>query len=303
MARLALFYSLNFIIFFLAAAGFRLLSLMVDWARVLPQRPETFLTILITASHWALSLSTYLSIVVTLGYAARERCFAPMTVLCMMILAMVFNFGISFALYHWKYVPPAQTEGRQLGENGLILSGSLHRNETAVILLKGSSDPLGPRVTAMPDRPLFFQESTVNAQVSFPPIPFTDNSPWFIKSLAIDLRLNAEQLQKRFTEGFIPYLIYAGSLIFLLCSLGFVLKFSVWPLANFFIGILVFRGILASETFFNTREMQELFNTFFKNMIPSSLVVPFIFIAFGLLVHLYSVLVYIAKRRGNNDQL
>ena len=155
----------------------------------------------------------------------------------------------------------------------------------------------------MPDRPLFFQESTVNAQANFPPIPFTDNSPWFVKSLAIDLRLNAEQIQNRFSEGYIPYLIYTGSLVFLLCSLSFIFKFSVWPLANLFIGILAFRGILAAEIFFNTREMQELFNTYIKNMIPSSLAVPFIFTAFGIMVHLYSILVYIAKRRGSHDQL
>ena len=301
LARLALFFSLSFVIVFLAATGFRYLSLMVDWARALPQKPETFLTILITAAHWALSLSMYVSIVITLSYSARMRCFAPMTVICMMILAMSFHFGISSALYHWKYVPPALTEGKQLGENGLILSNSINRNETAVILLKGAAEPLGPRVTAMPDRPMFFQESTVNAQANFPPIPFTDNSPWYVKSLAIDFRLNALQLQQRFGEGYISYFIYAGSLIFLLCSLGFILKFSVWPLASLFLGILAFRGILSAETFFNTREMQELFNTFVKNIIPSSMIVPFIFTAFGLMVHLYSFLVFIAKRRVDND--
>jgi len=303
LAKLALFFSLSFVILFLAAAGFRFLSLMVDGARLLPQKSETFLTILITAAHWALSLAMYLSIVITLSYAARKNYLAPMTALCVMILSMGYNFGISFALHHWKHVPPAQISGRPLGENGLLLSNSLNRNETAVILLNGSAEPLGPRVTAMPDRPLFFQESTVNAQASFPPIPFTDNSPWFIKSLAIDIRLNAEQIQKRFDAGYLHYLIYAGSLIFLLCSLGFIFKFSVWPLANLFLGILAFRGILSAETFFNTPEMQELFRTFLRNMMPSSMVVPFVFAGFGILVHLYSILVYISKRRGKNDEL
>ena len=301
MAKLALFFSLSFVILFLAAAGFRFLSLLVDWVRVLPQKSETFLTILITAAHWALSLAMYLSIVITLSYAARKRYIAPMTVLCVMILAMGFNFGVSSALHHWQHVPPAQISGKYLGENGLILSNSLNRNETAVILLNGSAEPLGPRVTAMPDRPLYFQESTANAQVTFPPIPFTDNSPWFIKSLAIDIRLNAEQIQQRFNEGYIPYLIYAGSLVFLLCSLGFIFNLSAWPLANLFLGILAFRGILAAETFFNTPEMQELFRTFLRNMMPSSLAVPAIFAGFGILVHLYSILVYIAKRHGKND--
>ncbi|MCL2243354.1 MAG: hypothetical protein FWC03_02670 [Treponema sp.] len=303
LARLALFFSLSFVLVFLAATGFRYLTLRVDWIRVLPQKPETFLTILINAAHWALSLAMYLSVVITLCYAARNRCFAPVTVLCMMILSIGFNFGVSFALYHWRHVPPAQITGRQLGESGLILSNSINRNETAVILLNGSAQPLGPRVTAMPDRPLFFQESTANAQINFPPIPFTDNSPWYIKNLAIDVRLNAQQLEQRFNEGITPYLIYAGSLVFLLCSLGFILEFSVWPLANLFLGILAFRGILAAAGFFNSPEMQELFSTFLKNMIPSSLVVPIIFAVLGLMVHLYTILVYMAKKRGNHDEL
>ena len=300
LAKLALFFSLSFAVIFLAAMGIRYLSLRVEWARNLPQKPETFLTIIIAAAHWALSLAMYASILLALSYAARRRYFAPMTVLCVMILSMCFNFGISFALYHWEFVPPAKTSVKQLGENGLILSNTLNRNETAVVLLKGTAEPFGPRVTAMPDRPLFFQESTANTNINLPPIPFVDNSPWFMKSLSIDIRLSEEQLQRRFDEGYRPYFIYAGALIFLLSSLGFAIKVSVWPLANLFLGALAFRGILAIETFFNSPEMRDLFDTFFKGLIPTAMAVPLIFFGFGLLVHSYSILIFIAKRRDDD---
>jgi len=301
LAKLALFFSLSFAIIFLAATGVRYLSLWVEWARTLPQKPETFLSLIISAAHWALSLALYMSMLLALSYAARRKYFAPMAVICIFVLSMFYCFIFSFALYHWKSVPSAYDNVQKLGERGIILSNSLDRNETAVILLKGMAEPLGPRVTAIPDRPLSFQESTTNASLDLPPVPFGDDTPWFLQSLIIDIRLSEEQLQKRFGEGLIPFFLYSGAMIFLLSSLGFAIKFSVWPLANLFIGMLAFRGILAVDTFFNSAEMQELLGAFFKNMMPTSMAVPLIFFGFGLLIHLYSFLVFIAKRRDDDD--
>ena len=302
-AKLALFFSLSFAIVFVGAIGVRYLILRVEWARILPQRPEAFLTTIISAAHWALSLAMYTSILLSLSYVARRRYFAPMSVVCVMVLSLLFNFGISFALFHWESVPSAETNFKPMGEKGLILSNNLNRNETAVVLLNGTSDPLGPRVTAIPDRPLSFQESTANANISLPPIPFVDDSPWFIKSFSIDLKLSDEQLQKRYAEGIFSYLLYAGSLVFMLSSLGlFINKFSVWPLANLFLGLLAFRGILAVEIFFNSPEMQDLLSSFFKNILPAPMVVPLIFFAFGLLLHTYSILFYVAKRRNEDGE-
>jgi len=302
LAKLALFFSLSFAIVFVAAIGVDYLALQVEWARILPQKPETFLTMIISAAHWALSLAMYTSILLSMSYAARRRCFAPMSMICVMLLSLLFNFGVSFALYHWESVPPAETNLKPMGEKGLILSNNLNRNETAVVLLNGTAEPLGPRVTAIPDRPLLFQESTANASISLPPIPFGDDSPWFIKSLSIDLKLSNEQLHKRFGEGLFSYFLYSGALIFMLCSFGLTInKFSVWPLANLFLGILAFRGVLAIETFFNSPEMQDLSGSFFKNVIPSTMMVPLIFLIFGLLVSTYSILFYAAKRRNEDD--
>jgi len=300
LAKLALFFSLSFAIIFLAATGIQYLSLRVEWARDLLREPETFLSVIISAARWALPLAMYASILLALSYAARKRYFAPVTVICVMVLSMCFNFGISFALYQWKPAPPAQTGFKLLGENGLILSNALNGNETSVVLLKGTAEPLGPRVMAIPDRPLFFQESAANTSVKLPLIPFGNDSPPFVKSLSSDIVLSGEQLQKRFSEGYQPYLIYAGALVFMLSSLGFAIKFSVWPLANLFIGALAFRGILAIEAFLNTSEMQDIFDEFLKNIMPSSMAVPLLFFGFGLLVHTYSFLVFVSRRRDDD---
>jgi hypothetical protein len=301
LAKLALFFSLTFAIILLVSTFLRFLGLRVDWARTLPQRPQAVLTAIIAAAHWALPLTLYGSILLSLSYAVRGRYSALMTVACVFILSICFGFGISSALDHWASVPPAQDSSVPLGESGLVLSNTLTKNETAIVLLKGPAEPLGPRVAAVPDRPLLFQEETdFDAEFDLPPVPFGDDTPWFLKSLSIDLRLSGEQLQRRFGEGAFSFLIYTGALVCFLGSLGFILRFSVWPLANIFLGALAFRGILSLETFFNSPEMQEVFGSFLRNRISPVLTVPLIFLFFGLLVHTYSVLVYIAKRRDDD---
>jgi hypothetical protein len=296
----AVLFTISFLVIFLAATGLRFLSLRVDWAKNLPPKPETALTLLITAAHWALSLSLFSSILFSLSYSIRKKYSEIISVVTIMGLSLLFCFVLSFFLENWGAVPPAQSSPLPLGEKGVILSNSLNRNETAVILLNGTADSLGPRVAAIPDQPLIYYES---ARINFalPPVPFADDTPWFLKSLSIDIRLNAEIFQKKFIEGFLPFLIYAGSLIFLFCSLGNAFKFSAWPLANLFLGIQGFRAILAVETFLNSPDMQDVIGSFLRGMIPLTWAVPFIFLTAGILLYLYSFLIFIIKRRNVDE--
>ncbi|WP_461257762.1 hypothetical protein [Treponema sp. R80B11-R83G3] len=300
LAKLTIFFSLTFIIIFTVVTGIRFLSLHVDWIKNLPPKPETSLTLLITAAHWALTMALFCSIIITLNYSIRKEVFALIALICVMSLSFLFTFGISTALEQWKSVVPAKNPGVTFGGKGLILSNTLNKSETAVILLNGAADPLGPRVVAIPDKPLAFQRSA-SADFDLPPIPFGDDTPWFLKDIEIDIRLNAEMFQLKYSQGFISYLLYVGSLIYLLCSLGYVIKFSAWPLANLFLSILAFRGILALNTFFNSKEMQMITASFLNNKIPVVNALPFIFLGFGTLVNLYSLLVFAAKRRVNDD--
>jgi len=204
------------------------------------------------------------------------------------------------ALENWKSVPPAQSNGIQLGDKGLILSNSLNKNETVVVLLNGASDPLGPRVTAIPEQPMNFYEAAVG-KVDLPPVPFGNDTPWFLRSLSIDIRINAEMFQKNFAEGLHTWLIFIFSLVFLLCSFGYVIKMSVWPLANLFVGVLAFRGILLLGSFLGSPEMLDIMDSFLKGNIPASFIIPCVFLAFGILLHLYSGLALIVKGRKNGN--
>jgi hypothetical protein len=299
LAKLVLFFSLSFVVLFLVSTGLRFLAIRVNWIRVLPQRPETMLSELIRASHWALSLALYGSILLSLSYAARERVFAPLTVAGIAALSLGFSFALSVALERMPLIPPAQFLAGPLGGEGLILT----QNNDAIVLLKKPEETRGPRVLALAGRPVLYQAGPPggNAPPGLPPIPFQDETPWFLRSISIDINLSAARFTEYFERSLLSFAAYAGALIFFLASLGFVVKVSAWPLANLFLGCLAFRGVLALETFFNSPEMQDVFGTLAGNRFPLSFMVPLIFCAFGALVYLYSILVYLARRRRDEE--
>jgi hypothetical protein len=299
-AKLILFFTLTFIIIFTAVTCLKLLTLRVDWAKSLPPRPETTLTLFISAAHWALSLALFSSILLTLNYVVRRKFLPIISIVLVMVMSFIFSFGISFILNQLKSVPPVQTDGVQLGQKGLILSNAMNRNVTTIILLEGTANPLGPRVTAVPGQPMVFHEFT-SANFELPPIPFGDDTPWFMRSISIDIMQNSIIFRQLFEDGFMSYLIYVGSLIFLLCSLGYAIKFSVWPLANLFLAALVFRGVLAFGTLLNSPEIQGVIGSFLGNIIPVMYALPLLFISFGSLVYIYTLLALIIKRRIDDD--
>jgi hypothetical protein len=77
----------------------------------------------------------------------------------------------------------------------------------------------------------------------------------------------------------------------------FILKLSAWPLVDLFLGCLAFRGVLSLTLFFQTPPMQETFDSFLQNRLPLSLAVPLIYCGVGILVCLYTLLVYLIKGR------
>jgi len=300
LAKLIIFFTLTFVITFLIVTGIKFLSLRIDWIKNLPPKPETTLTILIASAHWALSLSLFSSIIIAMNYSVRRKYFALMSLIVVMALSFGFCYGISIALEQWKSIPPSQSPAVPLGGKGVILSNTLNKNETSIVLLNGVNDPLGPRVILIPEQPLSYQR-TGSASVDLPPVPFGDDTPWFLKDIDIDVRLNSEMFKRKFSEGIYSYLLYVGSLIYLLCSLGYAVKFSVWPLANLFLTTLVFRGILALDTFFNTKEIQQIAASYLQNRIPAVNALPYLFLCFGTLVNVFSLLVFAARRQVDDD--
>ena len=303
ISKLATFFSLSFIILFLIAAGIRFLVIRIEWLRLFSQQPETVFSELIAAARWALSFGLFGGILLGLNYVIRKTVNIPLSILCIALLSVSFTSGLSLGLEYLENVPAEKNTVKPPGGPGLILFSPQRPDGTSFVLLQGPEMPDGARVASVPGRALQYQPELPGRDLSFSGIPsvsFGVDNPWFMESLAIDIRLNAENLQNRLTEGIMPFLIYLAALIFLLNSFVFIQKLSVWPIANLFLGFLVFRGVLAIDVFFNSHDMQEVFASFLQNRFPVSYIVPIIFITFSLLIYLYTFFVYLAKRQNKH---
>jgi len=150
-----------------------------------------------------------------------------------------------------------------------------------------------------PDRPMIYQETFPgnDTPTAIQLATIGEESPWIFKDIAKDIKLSADNLRRLYNEGLMPFLVYTGALVVLLTSFLFIMKFSAWPLANFFLCCLAFRGVLSLERLFNSSDVQNLINSYLQNYLPLSAVVPMIFCVAGLLIYLYSFLVFLARRK------
>ena len=298
LARLALFFSLCFALIFFAAILLKLLSSWIELARLVPLEPKPGRDA--TEAAWkALPAALYLSILLTLSYSSRRNMPVPLAIIGILVLGFAFSLGVSIGISRSGAMKLALEPVSSIrGGPGLILSQS----NSAIILLKESNVRGGPRVVSIPGRPLVYQEVPMgpnNTILSLPALSFGEDSPWFVRSMDIDFSLSAGELKSRLGESLVTFAVYAFSLILLLTSLRFILDLSQWPLANVFLGALVFRGILALETFLNAREINVLIASFLPRWVPSMLITPAVFGALGILVIFYTLLTSVARTAGS----
>jgi len=297
LAKLILFFSLFFVILFVASILFRLLSSWIDTIRIVPLEALPGKDVAETVWN-SLPIVIYLSILLSLSFSSRRGISIPLSIICIVILACVFTLGASLGLSRTGVLKAALNPVPSVqGGPGLVLSQS----DNVMVLLKESSELRGSRVVSLPGRPLIYQEQPLgpyNSILKLPDLPFGDDSSWFIRSMEIDFNLSAAEIRGRLEESYFSFAVYVFSLILLLASLRFLLDLSNWPLADIFLGALVFRLILSAETFLNTREINVLIGSFLGAKVPSMLITPLVFGAAGVLIMLYTLLTRIASKVG-----
>jgi hypothetical protein len=304
IARLIFFFCSWFMAVFLCTAALRCLWAWTDAALRIPAGSGALPPKFISTVWVSLPGGVYIALLLSLSYAFRRRIHALIARLVLFVLALLFTLGISLGLSRFpggSSFPEAGQNLPTLGRPGLLLSEA----DTVMVLLEDPAVRDGSRVVSIPGRSLIYQEVPLgpgNTILSLPPVFFVRNNPVFLENLFIDISLTAGQFQTRFGEGLVPFIAYAGALIFLLLSLGCMLNLSVWPLANLFWGALAFRGILALDSFLNSREIQGVIGTFFENRLPGFLISPLVFAGMGVLLILYNILSFFAWGRRAADE-
>ncbi|MDR2748040.1 MAG: hypothetical protein LBB77_11420 [Treponema sp.] len=299
VARLALFFTISFAAIFIFAAFVRFLHIRIDIIRSMPPRNEYLGGELLGAFRWALPAALYFSLLFSLSYTVRRRIFAPAAMLCLFILGSAVCFGITIGAESFSRLAEYLAPSKSLGNPGLILTQA----DNAIVLIRNPEDVWGPRVVSIPGRPLLYQElprGPDNKPISLPPVPFRTDTVWVLQSFIIDFSLVSGELVKRLSPpggDRVSFAVYICTLVFLLVSLRFALGLSNWPLANLFLGALVFRGILSMEVFLGTPEIGEILDNLLGDLIPSPYTAPLVFVFLGLMICLYTFLSFLARRK------
>jgi hypothetical protein len=300
IAKLLLYFSLTFTIIFLLSAGLGVLHVWIDAASSVPARPLAAFADFIPSVEWALPFTLYTTTLMAMSYACRTKIPTLGASVVLFVLAFGFTYAVSLGINHAKRmaVPPMNVGRGTLGKPGLALSG----RGVTVVLLDDPSNAQGERVVSLNDRSLFYQPHPAADEkpAPLPSAPFKLKNIALFDSLLIDFSLTAKELSVRFADGFESYAAYTGAIIFMLLSLAAVLDIGAWPLANIFIGAVLFRLVLSFEVFISRRDTLEYLAEFLGRWIQASLVAPCIIGAAGLLLAVYSGLVFAAGIGENN---
>jgi hypothetical protein len=280
---------------FLIAAVLWGFDVCMSGSLFIPPKPGNFLGETLSAAWNAIPMGLYVALLFSLSYAVRRNIpvLAAFCILWTTALALTLGLFLGVDLLTAFAGPPGT--GRQapaLGSPGLILSeGSM-----AAILIEAPGKAGGRRVVSMPGRSLGYQASP-GVPEPLPPAPFYREESPFLDKLRLEGSLFADRLYLLFREGLIPFLLYTGSLIFLLVSLRFVLDLSDWPLANLLMGALIFRGVLSFEGFISIKDVRALIRSFIGDRFPESLLSPLVFCGMGFLFIVYTRLVFLGRNR------
>jgi hypothetical protein len=217
------------------------------------------------------------------------------------VLAYLFTGGISLGLHRIAGIDrPLPGVEAVVSDAGLIL----RQNNDSMILLTAGAKSRGPRVVAFPDKNIIYEEKPIGPDgepLLLPSLSLKPKPIWLVQSIRMDLRLCAEEMRTRLNSGLLPFTVYLAALILLLVSVRFVFMLSHWPLANIFLGLLVYRGIFALAGFLSTPETLAVFRKAVNTVLPTWLFTPVVFCALSVVLIIYTLLAYIVSRPGVED--
>jgi hypothetical protein len=303
-AKLTLFFTLSFT-GILVCASF--LALLEDWTGQAllfpPISASADAGAAADAAHYmeqSLPAAFYLSLLLGLSYAARRRMAYPAVFAGLLVFSLVLSGAARLGLESLKrmggFSLTTNKAPADLVKPGLILNTGSAMSGARTVFMDDPYRPGTARVLAVPGRPLVYAAQGT-AQETPVRLPFGGGKNPFFGGIDEDLEHSARVFSLWFRAGLLPYGIYAGSLAVFLLSLGCLTNISFWSLANLFFAALAFRGALALESLLNQAHIHRLLASFAEGIVPESLVNPLIFAVLGILILLYSGLVYLARGR------
>ncbi|MDR3303288.1 MAG: hypothetical protein LBS86_02645 [Treponema sp.] len=250
----------------------------------------------------------YIIVLLSLSYSVRRGLNIPLSIICVGTISLLWVALFTVLLGPTTKVMDVFSNNTPfyLGERGVIM----HEADDAFVVLGGLSDPTSGRVLIEKNIPLQYQDSVNSISgASFahgeglvtPSIFFRHDSIHFLGWILSDFTRMGQEFSVRLDESFLSFYLYVASIVFCLCSLCFVFTLSSWPLANIFLGAVLFLGVLRLGVLFEHSEVQAFFLSFWVEDIPVSLLEPALFCALGLLFLLATLLVSVTRKRRHYE--
>lgn len=275
--RLIRVVCLWFIITFVVLSTAHFLAIRINLASMLSfAEKEARIDSLLTAGWRSLSLSIYIAMLFGLSYSARYKFPVIPSIIYVMVLSLIWIGVFSLVLNVIQRGSPWPAEAsRYLGGPGLI---TVDGDQSQVILQKPGLS--GMRIIAPPNEPLRYEN--IQAGVESPSVFFRNDSVHFMKTLLDKFTRAGEQCAARLRENVISFFFYILALAFCLSSLRFVFDLSSWPLANLFLGAILFWGVLELEILLDSGQVRSVIHTISGDFFPMFLLVPLALCLLGL---------------------
>ncbi|GMO58520.1 MAG: hypothetical protein Ta2G_18590 [Termitinemataceae bacterium] len=279
-------------------AGF--LRIWVHAITRVPQISNLLLVNVLNQLEWVLPLTLYLTIIFSMNYAKRHKTPSLAAFIIVVGLSAVFTWAGQKGLDNAKNmdVPPFIQKKHTLGKSGLILS----RGQTVYTMLDDPALATGSRVVSIPGEPLIYQELPLDIDgnvLDAPPIPFRLQDLEHTSVLS-DFTRSGKYLAARYDQGLYQFGSWVLALILVLTAFSFLFEIGDWHLANVFLGLLIFRGLLAFEVFFNSPGIQEYVYGFLRGAVGTWLVSPFVFTVIAVLILIYIILYFLALEKKSS---
>ncbi|MDR1399843.1 MAG: hypothetical protein LBJ41_07975 [Treponema sp.] len=282
--RLIRFVCLWFISAFVVLTTAYFLAIRIDLARMLSfTQQEAKIDSLLTAGWRSLPLSVYITMLFGLSYCAQYKFPIFLSIIHMVVLSLLWIGFFSLILSVIQRGSPWPTEtSHHLGGVGLI---TVDGDQSQVLLQV--PDLSGMQVIAPPNSPLMYEDTQVGLGV--PSVFFRNDTMYFIMERILGNFTHAgEQCGVRLRESFLSFFLYILALVFCLSTLRFVFDASSWPLANLFLGALLFWGVLKLETLLDSEQARTFISAINGEAFPMFLVVPLALFILGLVFLLLS---------------
>jgi len=298
VARLILFTSIFFTFILLTASAVTILQLWIRAAQIIPPAPFALLPELLAAVRQVIPFAMYITILFSLSYSSRRNIPALVSTLLLTLLVGGFVTGLGEGLDHLERSlgltesTSAQTQLRT-GQMRPYLEGS-------AILVGMDAGPDLDWVISQPGRPLSVRRMDASMAADLSDTTLQRSVPSGVQALTAELSTYAEQFRSRRESGRLPYIAYVFSLAFFLASFRFVLQITKWPLADLFLGTILFRWLVALDLFAGSPEVTGLIAELSHPIVPRAYALPFGLAVLAFLLNIFMVLNFLARDQSRD---